>query len=492
MEYLIKDRHPAAMFKAFEDICAIPHGSGNESGISDLLTSFAKERSLDHYRDALGNVLIRKPASADKRRNRPVMLQAHIDMVCEKTPTSERDPLHDPLKLKLSGDILSAEGTTLGADDGIGVAAMLAVLDDGELSHPELECLFTVSEETGMDGALGFDHSLLRSRLMINLDNTEEGYACCGCAGGADIDISIPLERIPALQKPLTVTVSGLAGGHSGQDIDLGRRNAIKLLSVALLSLYERIPFCLISIDGGVKPNVIPSSARAELSFYDSADAKRATAVLKEIFGSIRSGLCRDDAGFKCSIKASNAAIPRENAAMSYKSTHILLSYISNAPSGVLKYMPQERSQVLSSVNLGNLTTAHAIARAIFFARSENTEEINETVTLIRGLTHLAGGEARVTSRTPGWRFKRGGILQEAFDTVCRRVIGKPAVIGSIHAGLECGAIISAMNAIDGAENAEAISIGAELHDIHSVKERVSLSSCERLYKMICGILAEL
>lgn len=496
MEYLIKDRYPKAMFKAFEDICAIPHGSGNEAGIADLLVDFAKERSLEYYRDALGNVLIRKDASADKRLSSPVMLQAHTDMVCEKLPGSEHDPLRDPLKLKLSGDTLSADGTTLGADNGIGVAAMLAVLDDDTISHPELECLFTVSEETGMDGALGFDHTRIKSRLLINLDNTEEGNACCGCAGGADVDVTVPLEHIPALSKKVTLTVSGLAGGHSGQDIDLGRQNAIKLLSLALLALYERMPFCLISLSGGAKPNVIPSSAQATLSFFDGADAKKANALLKEHLASVRSRLCRDDSGFKYSFKtctnAFDAAIPEETAALSYRSTHLLLSYIANAPSGVLKYAPDDRSRVLSSVNLGKLTADVKECRAIFFARSDDEAEIDETVIALGGLTRLVGGASSVTSRTPGWKFKKGGKLKDTFDNVCRQVLGRPAVIESIHAGLECGAIISALNAIDGAERAEAISIGATLCNIHSVKESVSLPSCERLYKIISGILAEL
>lgn len=493
MEYLINDREPQKMFNFFEEICSIPHGSGNESKLSDYLEEFAKKHSLEYYRDALGNVLIRKPSSDTRNDTESVMLQAHIDMVCEKLPEIDRDFNVDPLKLKVDGDMLSASGTTLGADNGIGVATILSILDCDNIVHPELECLFTISEETGMDGALGFDYSMIKSRRIVNLDSTEEGYACCGCAGGTDLGITLPIERIPTLPKLVTVSISGLAGGHSGQDIDLGRQNAVKLLSTALLSLYQNVKFCLVSIDGGVKPNVIPSTASATLAFFDNSIAKTADKFLKDTFNSSKANFCRADKGFRYSFKNATASdAVAMTGVFSYRSTATVLAYLASAPFGVLKHMPDDRTSVLSSVNLGVLRTEAECCKAIFFARSDDDNENTETVNVISGATHLAGGSCEITSSTPGWKFKKGGALQVAYSKACKHILGKTPKLGSIHAGLECGAMIAALNAIDGKEGAEAISIGADLYDIHTVKERVSLSSCERFYRIVTELLYEL
>jgi dipeptidase D len=501
MNYVVKDRYPISLFNFFEEICSIPHGSGNESGIAEYLCKFAEERSLEYVRDSLNNVFIKKPAYTGYEDRPAVMLQAHTDMVCEKLPESTHDFLTDPLKLAVNGDMLTATGTTLGADNGIGVAAMLAALDDKALEAPALECLFTVSEETGMDGVQGFDFSLTKARNVVNLDNEGEGIVCCGCAGGIDVTYTLPCEYSPKYGKTVIVSVGDLAGGHSGVDIDLGRQNAIKLLSKALLSLYQTTPFCLVTMKGGAKPNVIPSSATAVMTFFGTAEAKAADKYLRSWFNEAKQNFCKADKKFRYSFKnlseeAEAALVPSSKefpkAQLTYKSTHRLLSLLAAAPSGVLKYMPDDKSQVLSSVNEGVLTHDGDKFTLIFFARSCFDCEYMETVSTLVGLGKAYGAETKVSAPHPGWKYVRGGALQKAYDQACREVLGKPAVYQNIHAGLECGAIITAMNRVDGAENAQAISIGPNLHDIHSVKEAVELTSCEHFYKIIAEILKKI
>ena len=498
MSYVVTNRNPISLFNFFEEICAIPHGSGNEKGIADYLCKFAEARSLEYLRDSFNNVFIKKPAFAGYEDRPAVMLQAHTDMVCEKLPESTHDFLTDPLKLVVNGDMLTATGTTLGADNGIGVAAMLAALDDKNLEAPALECLFTVAEETGMDGVQGFDFSVTKARNVVNLDNEGEGIVCCGCAGGIDVTYNLPCEYAPSYGKTVVVSIGDLAGGHSGVDIDLGRQNAIKLFSKALLSLYQITPFCMVTMKGGAKPNVIPSSATAVLNFFGTAEAKAADKYLRAWFTDAKQCFCKADKKIKYAFKnlseeAEAALVPANKefpkAQLTYKSTHKLLSLLAAAPSGVLKYMPDDKSQVLSSVNEGVLTHDGERFKLVFFARSCFDREYMETVSTLVGLGKAYGAETAVSAPHPGWKYVRGGSLQTAYDQACRTVLGKPAEYQNIHAGLECGAIITAMNAVDGKENAQAISIGPNLHDIHSVKEAVELSSCERFYAIISQIL---
>ena len=495
MEYVVNGRRHAELFRFFEDICSIPHGSGNEAGVADYLCEFARERGLEYYRDGLNNVLIRKPASPGREKDKPVMLQAHTDMVCEKLPDSSHDFTRDPLKLKVNGDLLSADGTTLGADDGIGVAVMLYLLNDASLSAPALECLFTVSEETGMDGAEGFDYTLIRSRMLINLDNCGEGSACCGCAGGIRFDLLLPAERVPLTGKCVKVTLSGLAGGHSGVEIALGRRNAINMLASLLLSLYHDIPFCLVDMECMGKTNVIPSTASATVAFYDNAQAKEAANRLTAALNAARPSLCKADCGAKITVKNAIGAVNAENSASmcSFRTTDLLLSLLTVTPHGVIRYMPDDPTQVLSSVNPGVMSFDGSRFTVSYFARSCSDSENLSTISLFKGLARLyPDAGLSVISVSPGWLFKRGGELQDAYASACLEALGVTPKFDSIHAGLECGLITSSFNKIDGADNSQAISIGPDLYDIHSTKERVSLSSCERFCDLMTVLLARL
>ena len=491
MKYVINGRSPAPFFNFFEELCAIPHGSGNEGQIADYLCAFAKARNLEFYRDELNNVLIKKPAAAGYEDKGAVVLQAHVDMVCEKLPASVHDFTRDPLKLKANGDILSATDTTLGADDGAGVAAMLCALNDATLAAPALECLFTVSEETGMNGADGFDYTRISGRYLINLDNGAEGVACCGCAGGLETDILLPCETVPLDGKLMRVTVSGLAGGHSGVEINCGRRNAITLLASALLELYQSAPFCLVSIEGGTKYNVIPSTATAVISFFGAPEAKTAERSLRDYFAGKKVNFAKADKGFRYTF-GSGADAANLGEKLTYRSTRTLLSLLASAPSGVRKYMPDDNSQVLSSVNLGILRPWDGGYKLSFFARSCDDNENEETRSILAGIATLAGGSLDILSFHPGWKYKRGGRLQTAYEKALKKVTGKNAYFENIHAGLECGIITAAFNKLDGAERTEAISIGPDMYDIHSAAERLDLASCSRFYAILSDLLTNL
>ncbi|MBR6708501.1 MAG: M20/M25/M40 family metallo-hydrolase, partial [Clostridia bacterium] len=294
MQYVVEGYRPAKLFRFFEDICAIPHGSRNEAAVADYLVKFAESRGLAYYRDEMENVLISMPGSAGRENEAPMLLQGHIDMVCEKNADTVHDFMRDPLELAVEDGKLFARGTTLGADDGIAVAIMLTVLD-GELeSHPPIECLFTSQEEIGLHGAAAFDCTKIRARRMINLDSEADNSAIVGCAGGLRSDMTIPLVREPFAGEAISVTVKGLMGGHSGENIHLGRANANKLMGRLLASLLSE-DLRLISCEGGSKDNAIPRECRTVISV---ASAARAIAKLQALAEDIRGELVADDAGF--------------------------------------------------------------------------------------------------------------------------------------------------------------------------------------------------
>ena len=287
------------MFHYFEEISKIPRGSGNEKGIADYLEAFANERALSCYRDAENNILIKKPATSGREADAPVLLQGHTDMVCEKLPSVKHDFLTDPLKLYVEDGWLKAKGTTLGADDGIAVAAMLAILDGAIVSHPALECLFTTAEETGMDGAVAFDFSLISARKLLNLDSACEWEVVCGCAGGVRSEIAFEGKKAKRRGHAVAVTVSGLCGGHSGEDIHRGLANANRLVARVLMKIAETNPLYISSICGGSKDNAIPRDCTAEVIV---ADFDRAFEAVQAEAAAIADELSEADSGFACSI----------------------------------------------------------------------------------------------------------------------------------------------------------------------------------------------
>ncbi len=478
-EYIIQDREPIELFRFFEDISAIPRGSGNESGVADYLCAFAEKRGLWYRRDSLHNVLIKKSATKGYEGKGAVMLQGHTDMVCEKNSDTDHDFEKEGLKLAIDGDLLYAKGTTLGGDDGIAVAMMLAILDSDSVSHPDIECLFTVQEETGLGGAEGFDYSDIKARVVINLDSENEYEATAGCAGGERVELTHRYDALPFANKAIKISISGLAGGHSGVDINKCRSNSNKLMGRILSALYAEEPFNLISINGGNKDNAIPRECEAVISVFDR---DQATDFIKCIADQIKKEQSKDDKGLRIRVSKASGF----DKMMTFRSTQRVISVISLCPSGVLSLCPDDMSLVESSSNLGVITTTEDAVRFDFSNRSSVESVMSDIALRFDMLAKALDCDISHSGRYPGWRYTKGTEIQRIYAKSAKEVLGdgfEPRII-AIHAGLECGIILSKLG-----EDAQAISIGPTMYDIHTPKERLSLSSCERTYRLVCRML---
>jgi len=482
---LLSAYNPPALFRFFEEISAIPRPSGGEEAIADYLVAFAAGRGLDCFRDDHHNVLIRKPAAPGYEDHPVVLLQGHTDMVCEKNAGVEHDFARDPLKLQLEGDFLSASGTTLGGDDGAAVALMLAALDDPDLTAPALECLFTTAEETGLSGASAFDYSRVNARMLINLDSEEEGTAWVGSAGSEDTALIIARQAVPLQNRCLRVSVSGLAGGHSGTDIDKCRANANLLLLRILGALYDRTPFNLVEISGGRMRNAIPREASAVIAVVDREEA---AGVLRETAREIRSSLGKADRGMK--LRVDKCGAPGEEM-LTFRCTGQVLAAGLAAPAGVQAMSPYMENLVESSTNLGVISADREAIRLEFMSRSSVEAGMDLLEARFNALAKLAGEEIRAehTGRYGGWAFRPGTALQKRYLDAAEKVLGRPGKVAAVHAGLECAIICAGVKAASG-EEMDAISIGPDIFDIHSPDERMDCRSLERLWQLVCTMLA--
>ncbi|MBR7185056.1 MAG: beta-Ala-His dipeptidase [Clostridia bacterium] len=478
MEYIVNGYQPARLFRFFEDICAIPHGSRNEAAVADYLVAFAEARGLSWYRDEIENVLISMPGSAGRENEPPVLLQGHTDMVCEKNNDVAHNFLTDPLKLAVADGKLYAEGTTLGADDGIAVAIMLTVLD-GELpSHPPIECLFTSQEEIGLHGAAAFDCSRIHARRMINLDSEADDHAIVGCAGGIRSDMTVQLTRESFRGEALAVTVKGLMGGHSGENIHLGRANANKIMARLLSPLMATDDLHLCTCIGGSKDNAIPRECTALISVSSAEAAAKKILTAAE---DIRGELVDDDAGFKVVAEPAEAPAVMLDAV----STRAMLLPMHVAAIGVLA-MNHAVNMVAYSRNMGVVALEEnaPTARITFSSRSAKESQLTQSVEELDALASLVGASFNHHSHYPGWDYAPNSPMRDRYIAVYRKLYGAEPVIQSIHAGLECGLLKNKIPDLD------IISLGANLENIHSPAEKMDLASCEKLWKIIAEMLA--
>ncbi len=477
MQYIINGYEPSRLFRFFEEISAIPRGSGDEAAIADYLVTFAAVRGLEHYRDGVHNVFIRMPGTPGREEEIPVLLQGHTDMVCEKNADTVHDFSRDPLKLAIADGKLYAEGTTLGADDGIAVAMMMAVLDGALDSHPPIECLFTTQEETGLTGAAEFDCTLIRARRMINLDSEDDSGAIVGCAGGIRSDMTLPVNRVPFSGEAVLVTVKGLMGGHSGENINLGRANANKLMARILFPLLGEDALCLCALSGGSKDNAIPRECEAVISVrsFETAAEK-----LRKAAEAIRGELVTDDAAF--AVEVVPAAAPA--VMLDADSTRRAVLAMSVAAIGVLA-MNHAVGMVEYSRNMGVVRLQDTALRITFSSRSPKASQIDASTEELDALALLVGATVDHHSRYPGWDYAPVSPLRDTYISVYHRMYGAAPSIRSIHAGLECGLLKEKLPDLD------IISIGANLENIHSPAEKMDLASCEKLWKILAAVLAE-
>ncbi len=479
MNYITEGLQPAGMLRFFEDICKIPHGSGNEQAISDYLMSFARQRGLACYQDEALNVLIVKEATPDCADKPALLLQGHMDMVCEKNSDVIHDFAKDPIVPYIDGDWMRARGTTLGGDDGIAVAIIMAILDDDSISHPKLECLITTGEETRMEGAGRFDYSRITARRLINLDSEDEGVATASCAGGMDVMYTLPTRRIACPGRPIRISVKGLAGGHSGADIHLCRGNANRIMGRLLSVLYEDTPFNVVSITGGNKRNAIPREAFADI-YVD--DPKAATAILLAEEAKLKKELSEADAGFKLIVGKGTPS----DAMLTYKDSSTLINLLTLLPDGVVAMSPFVEGFVRTSSNTGVVTTTPDAIQVAVMARSSSDSEMDALTLVFRRFAKALQVDMEIEDRHAGWDFDPTSKLAEDFVTVYRSTFGADSapVVNAIHAGLECGIIVSAL---DGA--CDAISIGPTLRDIHTPDEALYLPSCSKLWALLLNLM---
>lgn len=467
---------PKSVFSFFEQLCAIPHGSYNTKMVSDWLVSFAKERGLEHYQDAAGNVIIIKEATPGYEAAEPVIFQGHMDMVCEKAPDCTKDMAVEGLDLAIDGDAIYAKGTTLGGDDGVAVAFALAVLDADDIAHPRFEAVLTVDEEVGMDGAVALDASPLKGRRMLNMDSEEEGVFTVSCAGGNISRITVPVVRADFAGTALTIAVENLQGGHSGVEIHKGRGNANMLMGRVLYAVSRKTGLRVVAVNGGSKDNAITVSAEACVV---AADAEAVKAVCAEMGAAFANEYCVTDPGVTVRVEACAAAgVPMDQA-----STAKLLALLTCAPDGIQAMSADIEGLVQTSLNLGVFKTEDAAFSASFCVRSSVETQKQMLVDRLQALADLLGGSLDVAGDYPGWEYKQDSALRDLLTEVYVEQYGKQPVIQAIHAGVECGLFCGKLPGLD------CVSFGPELRDIHTFREKMYIGSVQRQWKMLLEVL---
>ena len=467
---------PKNVFRFFEQMCAIPHGSYNTKAVSDWCVAFAKERGLEHYQDEMNNVILIKEASAGYEEAQPVILQGHLDMVCEKAPGCEKDMAREGLDLAVEGDYIYAEGTTLGGDDGIAVAMALAALDDESLPHPRLEVILTTEEEVGMDGAMALDVSPIRGRKLLNLDSEAEGVFTVSCAGGSMAACGLPVARAPFGGDILRVRVAGLTGGHSGAEIHKGRANANMLLGRLLRAMAAETELRLVSADGGLKDNAIPVAAEAVVAAEDGRKAKAAAERMAACF---QTEYRRSDPMLTVTAEEAAAAWQPMDAS----STERTVCLLACAPNGVQTMSQDIHGLVQTSLNLGILKTGENAVTASFCVRSSVDSEKEMLKDRLACLLAQLGGGVSFSGEYPGWAYRPDSPLRELMTEVYREQYGREPKVEAIHAGLECGLLAGKLPGLD------CVSIGPDLLEIHTPREKMSISSVQRVWMFVREIL---
>lgn len=473
---ILEHLQPQAVFAHFEQLCAIPHGSGNTKAISDYLVRFAAARGLRHIQDAHNNVIIFCPGTPGYETAAPVILQGHMDMVCETAPDCTKDLTREGLDLFIDGDTIGARGTTLGGDDGIAVAMALAILDADDIPHPPLEVVLTVDEETGMLGADALDASVLQGRTMLNIDSEDEGILTVSCAGGNVSVCTLPVTRAAFSGTALTVTVGGLLGGHSGAEINKGRGNANQLLGRVLYAVGARTALRVVCADGGLKDNAIPRESRAVITVADPDAAQAAIAGMDAAF---RHEYAAADPDVFVRSDPAQPQMPPMDAA----STQRAVCMLCCLPNGVQAMSRDIPGLVQTSLNLGILTTDEQCVQASFCVRSSVSTQKEMLVARLRCLMAQLGGSVDVSGDYPAWEFRKDSPLRERMIDVFREQYGHDPKVEAIHAGVECGLFAGKLPGLD------CVSFGPDLTEIHTCRERMHIASVQRVWRYTLEVL---
>ena len=470
---------PASVFGYFEKICSIPHGSRNTKLISDYLVSFAQEHGIRYFQDELNNVVMFQEGTCGYEDHEPVIIQGHMDMVCEKDENCPINMDTDGLDVTHDGQYVFARGTTLGGDDGIAVAYALALLADKSIPHPPLEVIITVDEEIGMEGAAGVDLSGLKGRTLINIDSEEEGIFTVSCAGGARGTITMPVSRHPVYGPCVKLTVEGLQGGHSGVEIHKNRANANKVMGEFLGRVQKLMPVCITKLQGGSKDNAIPRSCTVTLVAMGMY-IERINDIAAQLQQELREQYDEPEAivrGDDVDALGGNALSTQDSAKV--------IALLNAAPNGVQAWSQDIPGLVQTSLNLGIVDLCDSL-KMTFAVRSSVNQEKHDLLQRLRDLAAFNDAAYSQMGDYPAWEYKKDSRLRDTMVRVYREMFGKEPEVVAIHAGLECGLLSEKLPGLD------CVSIGPEMHDIHTSRERLGIASTERTWNFLLEILKEL
>ena len=470
---------PAKVFEFFEQICSIPHGSRNTKLISDYLVSFAKERGLAYIQDEANNVIIFQDGTCGMEDHPPVILQGHMDMVCEKDASCPIDMATEGLDVTHDGFAVFAKGTTLGGDDGIALAYAMALMDDTTIAHPPLEVIITVDEEIGMLGAAVIDLSMLKGKTLINLDSEEEGIFTVSCAGGSHVTITLPEERRAVYGPCIRLAVDGLQGGHSGAEIHKNRANANKVMGEFMARIRKLMPLCLTSFSGGSKDNAIPRSCQSNLVAM-GVGLDRINTIAEELQAEIRANYDEPEA----TVQAFDVDALGGNA-LTTENTDKVIGLLQELPNGIQAWSQAMPGLVQTSLNLG-IAKLGAGMSLTFSVRSSVNAEKDELVAKLKATADSYGAIFSQMGEYPAWEYKEDSKLRDTMVNVYKRMYGKAPQVLAIHAGLECGLLGEKIPGLD------CVSIGPQMHDIHTSREKLEIQSTQRTWEFLLEVLKEL
>lgn len=480
MSKAISNLEPKTLWSIFEKICEIPHPSKNESKIIDFVLNFAKEHGLDFTKDNVGNILIRKPATSGMENKQTVVLQGHLDMVPQKNSETKHDFDKDPINAYVDGNWVKAKDTTLGADNGIGVAASLAILAEKDLKHGPLECLFTVDEETGMTGAFGLKPGFVNGDILLNLDSEDEGELYIGCAGGIDTNAFFECkeEKLPKEYKTFKLEVKGLKGGHSGLDINLGRGNAIKILNRLLWIGIKDFQLRISSLDCGSLRNAIPREAEAIIALPADSEQKFSEKI-KEMNENVKNELQNIDDGVNINFTAHSDS----STVMDEQITHKLVKSVYGCPNGAIRMVPGMESVVETSTNLAILKSENGKTEIATLQRSSVNSAKEDLCNMVRAVFELGGAEVEHKGEYPGWKPNMESPILKTMKSVYNQKFDKTPEVKVIHAGLECGLLGNVY------PNLDMISFGPTIRNPHSPDEMVDIESVKRFWDYLVSTL---
>ena len=470
---------PAAVFSYFEEICAIPHGSRNTKMISDYLVAFAKQHDLKYIQDSDHNVILFGEGTCGMEDHAPVILQGHMDMVCEKDADCSIDMAVDGLDIAHDGSFVFAKGTTLGADNGIALALAMAILADKTIPHPPLEVIITTDEEIGLLGAASVDLSALKGRTLINLDSEGEGVFTVSCAGGCTATISLPVERRAVYGPCIRLVVDGLQGGHSGGDIHLNRGNANKIMGEFMSRIQKIMPLCLTSLAGGAKDNAIPRSCQATLVAM-GIHLERINDIAQQLQDEVRENYNEPEAV----IQAFDVDALGGNS-LSTESTAKIIGLLCAAPNSVQTWSKDFEGLVQTSLNMGVIKLGERFSATFSVRSSVNSEKV-ELLEQLKKLAEMFEGSYSEMGAYPAWEYKKESHLRDVMVETYRNLFGKEPKVEAIHAGLECGLFSEKI------PNLDCISIGPQMYDVHTSRERLSIASTERTWTFLLEVLKNL